>query len=227
MKIPTIRGIIDRRILINYAVDPDIVKQIVPAPFSPKVINGKAIVGICLIRLKNIRLKGLPPFLGFGSENGAHRIAVEWAEGDEQKEGVYVPRRDTSLRFNALVGGRLFPGKHHYAKFDVKEDEQNYHVAFKSSDNTIISIDAKITDLFNSQPVFKDLSTASAFFKAPTRHPLHISASLLKQNSASAPKPLPQFSDQRCRPQDFVPSRVGPITSAPAIASLSCRPLSA
>jgi hypothetical protein len=166
MKIPTIRGIIDRRILINYAVDPDIVKQIVPAPFSPKIINGKAIVGICLIRLKNIRLKGLPPFLGFGSENGAHRIAVEWTEGDEQKEGVYVPRRDTSLRFNALVGGRLFPGKHHYAKFDVKEDEQNYHVAFKSSDNTIISIDAKTTDLFNPQSVFKDLSTASNFFKA-------------------------------------------------------------
>ena len=71
------------------------------------------------------------------------------------------------------------------------------------------------------------LHAASAFFKAPTRHPLHISASLLKQNSASAPKPLPQFSDQRCRPQDFVLSRVGPITSAPAIASLSCRPLSA
>jgi hypothetical protein len=166
MKIPTLRGIIDRRILINYAVDPAIAARVVPAPFIPKVINGKAIVGICLIRLKNVRLKGLPPFVGFGSENGAHRIAVEWTEGDEQKEGVYVPRRDTSSYFNTLVGGRLFPGKHYHAKFDVKEDEQNYHVAFKSSDDTIISIDAQITDTFNAQSVFKDLSTASDFFRA-------------------------------------------------------------
>ena len=166
MKIPTIHGIIDRRILINYAVDPAIAKQIVPAPFSPKIINGKAIVGICLIRLKNVRPKGLPAFLGFGSENGAHRIAVEWTDGDEQKEGVYVPRRDTSSRFNTIVGGRVFPGKHYHAKFDVKEDEQNYHVAFKSSDDTLISIDAQLTDMFNPQSVFKDLSTASDFFKA-------------------------------------------------------------
>ena len=166
MKIPTIHGIIDRRILINYAVDPAIAKQIVPAPFSPKIINGKAIVGICLIRLKNVRPKGLPAFLGFGSENGAHRIAVEWTEGNEQKEGVYVPRRDTSSRFNTIVGGRVFPGKHYHAKFDVKEDEQNYHVAFKSSDDTLISINAQLTDTFNPQSVFKDLSTASDFFKA-------------------------------------------------------------
>ena len=166
MKIPTISGIIDRRILINYAVDPAIAKQIVPAPFSPKIINGKAIVGICLIRLKNVRPKGLPAFLGFGSENGAHRIAVEWTDGDEQKEGVYVPRRDTSSRFNTIVGGRVFPGKHYHAKFDVKEDEQNYHVAFKSSDDTLISINAQLTDTFNPESVFKNLSTASDFFKA-------------------------------------------------------------
>jgi len=165
MKIPTIHGIIDRRILINYAVDPAIAKQIVPAPFSPKIINGKAIVGICLIRLKNVRPKGLPAFLGFGSENGAHRIAVEWTDGDEQKEGVYVPRRDTSSYFNTIVGGRVFPGKHYHAKFDIKEDEQNYHVAFKSSDDTLISIDAQLTDTFNPQSVFKDLSAASDFFK--------------------------------------------------------------
>jgi len=165
MKIPTISGIIDRRILINFAVDPDIAEKIVPAPFRPKLINGKAIVGICLIRLKEVRLKGLPAFVGMGSENGAHRIAVEWGENDETKEGVYVPRRDTSSRFNTLVGGRLFPGKHYHARFDVNESNGNYHVAFESSDKTIIDIDAIVTANFNNQSVFKDLDSASAFFK--------------------------------------------------------------
>jgi len=165
MKIPTIQGIIDRRILVNYTVDGEVAKAMVPAPFTPKLVNGKAIAGICLIRLKHVRPKGLPPFIGVGSENGAHRIAVEWEENGELKEGVYIPRRDTSSMFNTLVGGRLFPGKHFHAKFDVDEKNGNYHVAFKSSDDTVISVDAKLTDTFDPTSVFKDLSAASAFFK--------------------------------------------------------------
>ena len=166
MKIPIIRGVIDRRILVNFTVEPDVIKKILPAPFRPKLVNGKAIAGICLIRLANVRPKGLPAFIGVGSENGAHRIAVEWFENGQLKEGVYIPRRDSSSWFNTLVGGRLFPGKHHHAKFDIKEDGQNYHVAFNSSDNTVISVDASLTDTFNPKSIFKDLATASNFFKA-------------------------------------------------------------
>src|SRR5512140_3069620 len=83
MKIPTIQGVIDRRILINFTVDPEIIQKIIPHPFRPKAYKGKAIVGVCLIRLKYIRPKGLPSFIGISSENAAHRIAVEWTEDGE------------------------------------------------------------------------------------------------------------------------------------------------
>ena len=165
MKIPTIRGLIDRRILVNYTADIDVVRKILPSTFRPKVYQGKAIVGICLIRLKFLRPKGLPEFIGVSSENGAHRIAVEWDEDGQVKEGVYVPRRDTSLKFNALVGGRLFPGKHHLAKFNVNEHEGNYHVDFLSSDDTMISIDAKETNQFNTNSIFGTLKNVSDFFE--------------------------------------------------------------
>ncbi|SDR87172.1 Uncharacterized conserved protein (COG2071) [Mucilaginibacter mallensis] len=166
MKIPTLSGVIDRRILVNFTVEADIASLIVPSPFKPKLVEGKAIAGICLIRLKQVRPKGLPPFVGIGSENGAHRIAIEWVEDGELKEGVYVPRRDTSSLFNTIAGGRVFPGKHHHAKFDVQENGNDYHVAFNSSDRTIISVDARITDSFDPKSIFKDLETASNFFKA-------------------------------------------------------------
>ena len=165
MRIPTIHGFIDRRILINFTADPEVVEQILPAPFRPKVYKGKAIVGICLIRLKDVKPKGLPNFLGLSSENGAHRIAVEWEENGQVKQGVYIPRRDTSLRFNTLVGGRLFPGKHYMANFNIKESEGNYHVEFTSSDQTRISIDAKETDNFNSNSIFQTLEEVSDFFE--------------------------------------------------------------
>lgn len=165
MKIPKIHGYIDRRILINFTVDPKVVEKIIPFPFRPKTYKDKAIVGICLIRLKNIKPKGFPDFVGINSENGAHRIAVEWDENGELKSGVYIPRRDTSLRLNTFVGGRLFPGKSYYAKFNVKENNGNYHIAFKSSDDTEISIDASETKLFNSKSIFETLDNASDFFE--------------------------------------------------------------
>jgi len=165
MRIPTIEGIIDRRVLVNYTVDPDTIQKIIPHPFRPKIYKGKAIVGICLIRLKHIRPKGLPNFIGISSENGAHRIAVEWTENGETKEGVYIPRRDTSSYLNSLAGGRIFPGRHYHAKFDVKERNGHYHIAFKSSDGTTISVDGDKTEILNSNSIFKNLETASNFFE--------------------------------------------------------------
>jgi hypothetical protein len=165
MKIPTIHGYFDRRILINFTADPNVVAQLIPAPFRPTIYKGKAIVGICLIRLKSIKPKGFPDLLGVGSENGAHRFAVEWDEDGQVKQGVYIPRRDTSLRLNALVGGRLFPGKHYLAKFNVQEVADNYHVDFTSSDNTHISIDAKETAIFDPRSIFETLENVSHFFE--------------------------------------------------------------
>lgn len=165
MKVPTIHGHIDRRILINFTADPKAVKKIIPFPFRPKIYEGKAIVGICLIRLKNIKPKGLPDFLGVNSENGAHRIAVEWEEEGETKTGVYIPRRDTSLWLNTLLGGRLFPGRHYHADFNVEEGNGNYHIDFTSSDNTKISIDAIEAGSLSENSIFGTLEKASAFFK--------------------------------------------------------------
>ena len=165
MKIPTIHGYINRRILINFTADPKSVEKIIPFPFRPKIYKDKAIVGICLIRLKNIKPKGFPDFIGVNSENGAHRLAVEWDENGETKSGVYIPRRDTSLKLNEFVGGRLFPGKHYLAKFNVQETNGNYHIDFKSSDDTVTSIDATETKFFNENSIFKTLENASDFFE--------------------------------------------------------------
>ena len=165
MKIPTIHGVIERRMLINFVAEPEVVQKILPNPFRPKIYEGKAIVGICLIRLKNIKPKGFPNFIGVNSENGAHRIAVEWEENGKLKEGVYIPRRDTNLKLNSLIGGRIFPGKHYFAKFNVLEKNSKYHLDFTSSDNTTIEIDAKISDKFDENSIFKTIENVSNFFE--------------------------------------------------------------
>lgn len=165
MQVPTIKGVIDRRILINYQVDKQVLEEYLPKPFRPKLVNGKGIAGICLIRLKEIRPKGLPKQLGISSENGAHRIAVEWLDNGELKEGVYIPRRDTSSKLNSVAGGNIFPGVHHLAEFKVNETNEKYEIEFLSEDNTSLSIVAKSTEIWNSESVFENLDCLSAFFE--------------------------------------------------------------
>ena len=143
MNIPTLAGTIKRRILVNFRADPEVIQKILPEGFRPKLQNGKAIAGICLIRLENIRPKYAPEFIGIDSENAAHRIAVEWDEDGETKEGVFIPRRDTSSRLNELAGGTLFPGEHNRAEFDVVESDDAIDFAMHSSDG---KIDVRIHD---------------------------------------------------------------------------------
>lgn len=166
MRVPTIKGIIDRRILINFTADTDVIQKLLPSPFKPKIYKDNAIVGICLIRLKQIRPKGFSGFIGISSENAAHRIAVQWTQNGVIKEGVFIPRRATSSLLNTFAGGRIFPGKHFHAKFNVQEAEGKYHIDYESSDSTSMAIDAKDTTLFSADSVFENIGNASHFFEA-------------------------------------------------------------
>lgn len=167
MRFPTIRGVIDRRLLVNYRVDPATIERILPPPFRPKLYGGYAIAGICLIRLKQIRPKFFPLPIGIGSENAAHRIAVEWDDDGRVREGVFIPRRDTSSRINACVGGRLFPGEHHHAAFAVSESADRISVSLTSDDGrTHCAVRGRVATQLPPTSVFAKLDDASQFFES-------------------------------------------------------------
>lgn len=166
MRFPIIRGIIDRRILANYRIDPTVMTAILPKPFRPKIVDGFAIGGICMIRLKSIRPTFFPFPWGIRSENAAHRIAVEWDVKGATREGVFIPRRDTSSLLNTLVGGRIFPGVHHHAIFHVNESVDSISVDMTSSDGDVqISISGTVSEDFPKTSLFSSLPVASDFFQ--------------------------------------------------------------
>lgn len=159
-------GLIERRILVNFHVDPDVLASQLPAPFRPKLVNGAGMAGICLIRLGQVRPRGMPRWLGIASENAAHRFAVEWQVDGLLREGVYVCRRDTNSRLNALAGGRLFPGVHHHARFTVQEDEESYAIEIASDDRTnSIYVQGRRAEQLPSTTIFTSLPEASRFFQ--------------------------------------------------------------
>lgn len=164
-RMPAMVGTIDRRLLVNYRVEPEVLRGMLPRPFRPQIVAGVGIAGICLIRLSGLRPIGTPAAVGITSENAAHRVAVEWGGRDEPSRGVYIPRRDTKSRLTTLFGGRLFPGVHHRARFEVHEGEGKFEVAFTSVDRTAhVSVVAAVSRDLSSGSVFASLAEASAFF---------------------------------------------------------------
>ncbi|REK12356.1 MAG: hypothetical protein DWQ37_12390 [Planctomycetota bacterium] len=167
MRIPVIRGLIRRRVLVNYRADPAVVRRLLPVPFSPQLVQGHALVGVCLIRLEHVRPRGLPALIGLASENAAHRFAVEWNDAAGQTcQGVYVNRRDTDSRLNHLAGGRLFPGEHHLAAFDVADRGNAIEIAMRSDDGAVaVQLSGETHDAWPTTSVFGSLATASAFYE--------------------------------------------------------------
>jgi hypothetical protein len=157
-------SVIARRLLVNYRLDPVAAARILPRGMRPDLANGYAVGGICLIRLTHLRPAGLPAALGVTTENAAHRIGVVWQGPHGEQRGVYIPRRDTSSRLTALVGGRVFPGEHHRARFEVRESGDRMRVDFAGTDSTV-RVEVGTGDNPFTSVLFDDVSAASDYFR--------------------------------------------------------------
>ncbi len=166
MRVPVMTATIERRLLVNYRVEAEVVARLLPEPFRPVTLGGWAVAGICLIRLSGLRPSAAPGRVGFTTENAAHRIAVQWDTDQGVAHGVFVPRRDTSSRLTTLAGGRLFPGVHQRASFRVEEAGDRYEVAMASLDGVVnVGVAAALADDLPRDSVFGSLGAASEFFE--------------------------------------------------------------
>ncbi len=188
----TINCTIERRLLVNYRIDPELVSKQLPTPLRPQVVHGWAVGGICFIRLAYTRPAHLPRILGIRSENVAHRYAVEWDDHDGTRTGVYVPRRDTDSLLTSIAGGRLFPGRYHLAQFSVAEEDSGLDISVASRDGqTQLHVDATSSEELGGR-LFESIQDASTFFRlgslgySPSTRSDHLDAVVLSSDSWGA-----------------------------------------
>jgi len=160
------QGVIARRILLNFRADPDVVQHLLPAPLQVDLQRGQAIVGICLIRLQNLRPQGFPAAFGVSSENMAHRVAIQYPSSEGMRPGVFIWRRQTDQRLVELFGGRLFPGVHSHAQFQVVENQDRLAMDVASNDGeTDVSFAARMSKEWNPTASFQSFEEVSNFFR--------------------------------------------------------------
>jgi hypothetical protein len=165
MLLDSIHGIIDRRVLLNYRIDPAVVRRLLPQPFRPKLFGSHAVGGVCMIRFKQLRPRFTPAWLGLGSENAAHRFAVEWDQEGEPREGVFIPRRDTASWFNRTFGGKVFPGIFQGSRFETRDTDSTVAVRIVRSDGgTELDFAGRVDSRLPATSMFPTLDAASDFF---------------------------------------------------------------
>lgn len=163
--LPVLEGTIARRVLLNFRVDSEVVRRLVPAPLEVALHNGYAVAGVCLIALEKLRPKCLPASLGFSSENMAHRIAVRFPTENGWRDGVYIWRRETDHPFVHRFGGRLFPGVHGAATFAVSDQPAGLAMRVKTPRaDADVSFEAAIS-AFKRSVLFDTFEEVSTFFQ--------------------------------------------------------------
>jgi hypothetical protein len=165
MLIDMIHGMIERRVLLNYRIHPDILQRTLPKPFRPKLYRGYGIGGVCMIHFTHLRPRNVPAWLGLESENAAHRIAVEWDQDGERREGVFIPRRDTNSWFNAAFGGRIFPGIFGRSQFEIGESASAVAIRIVHLDGEQgVAFAGSIAPALPATSIFPTIEAVAGFF---------------------------------------------------------------
>jgi hypothetical protein len=166
-KIPEMHGQIERRLLVTYRVDPEVVARLLPEPYRPQLVGGWALAGMCLIRLGHLVLRGKPQWGGNHPEDAAHRIAMEWDEPGGTQTGVYIVRRDSNSLTNVLAAGCIYPGRHNRSRFVVNESPEEIRIYCRALDASVeFDVHVRLTETLEGSKLFRDLSEAAAFFGA-------------------------------------------------------------
>jgi hypothetical protein len=165
MWLDMIHGTIERRVLLNYRLDPAALQRALPRPFRPKPYRGYGVGGVCMIRFSGLRPRFVPRWLGLSSENAAHRIAVEWHQDGERREGVFIPRRDTNSRFNRMFGGRVFPGIFQKSIFQAPEASSSVSIHIVREDGgDEVAFSGQVAKELPPTSIFPSLDQAVGFF---------------------------------------------------------------
>ncbi|MBJ6762241.1 DUF2071 domain-containing protein [Myxococcaceae bacterium JPH2] len=99
---------------INYAVSPERLARLLPAPLEPEIFHGTAWVQVLMSSLRDMRPVGVAPVLGVCFYQVSYRAAVRYrnARGDWRRGGYFV-RSETNDPVMRRVGNALTEFKFH------------------------------------------------------------------------------------------------------------------
>lgn len=164
---PAIRGVITRRILVNYRVDLGTLDTVLPDAFRGRGVreSGKGIGSVCFTRIEHARPRFAPKAVGVSVETATHRISAERETDTGTEDCVYVPRRDVSSRLCAAMGESALPTELNCGDFRVEERNGVCRIRVDCGDEFAgVEVHETDRDEIDEGSLFDSLVSASRFF---------------------------------------------------------------
>ena len=159
-------GIMKRRLLVNWRVDPEAMRRVLPPGVTPKLVNGSAIAGLCLVALQRLRPRGVPEFLGIASENLAVRTGVVTRSRMGVDGAVLIFDRYSGSRVNAALGHLVGYGIHERGRFHVAENRLLTEISIRAlAGSAIAHVRLAPTHALATESIFGSVEQASDFFR--------------------------------------------------------------
>lgn len=99
---------------LNYAVDVDAVRALLPRPLEPEIHEGRAWVQLLVSRLREMRPQGLPALFGVSFHQASYRVAVAYRSlSGRVRRGGYFIRSETDHSVMRAIGNRLVEFRFH------------------------------------------------------------------------------------------------------------------
>ena len=125
-------------ISLNYSVDPEALRSLLPRPLEPEIFHGRAWVQVLASRLREMRPQGVPALFGVDFHQVSYRAAVRYTGPHGVRRGGYFVRSETDHAVMRAVGNALVEFRFHdfeAATIDLR----------KSSDQITFSVTPKGT----------------------------------------------------------------------------------
>ncbi|MFL5345666.1 MAG: DUF2071 domain-containing protein [Hyalangium sp.] len=99
---------------LNYAVAPEVLEQLLPAPLQPELHKGTAWVQVLMSSLREMRPQGFAGLFGFNFYQVSYRAAVRYQNARGQwRRGGYFVRSETNDELMRRIGNALVEFKFH------------------------------------------------------------------------------------------------------------------
>lgn len=119
---------------LNYAVDPERLRPLLPPPLEPEVFRGSAWVQVLASRLREMRPQGTPSLFGVNFHQVSYRAAVRYPSAHcpgGHRRGGYFVKSETDHPVMRAVGNALVEFRFHgFGLADVSLDRRSEQLRF-------------------------------------------------------------------------------------------------
>jgi uncharacterized protein YqjF (DUF2071 family) len=103
-------------LLANFAIKPEVLAAVLPAPIQPAVTHDAAWLSVVIAQMKDLRPAGVPRALGVTYNQIVYRAVVTY--GDHR--GVHFLRSDANSRLMSATGNAMSFFRFHYSEVDIE-----------------------------------------------------------------------------------------------------------